>query len=588
MKEDEPPTPDAAKDPIKAEKLGRLKDLADAISPEREADLEAEYSARARSNRKAAASMAAGGDQRRPEVRRPSSGKAASPRGRTGARPFRRAAGTRAEGPDPRPREDLAGAKELAVLAQATWAAAHGGAECPLNRIPTPHDMAAWWPWPENLLADLHADLLHDYAGPDPLTFEVVAAAEFRTGATAPLTDVDVAALRKRLSDADLDRLHLVTRYGPLPLRATMDAAKRMARLSVTDLELLIATLVWLDDPSSIDHLLTLLVDVWQRGPREVDHETRADRRIMPALRVVGPTSERERGILFGGLVDDRPRSAELSLFPDLEPAQHRVPLLEIMDYAGLPIRSEGKGAPIDARLIVRGGLLMIRPKDRHLHVVRIAVTVGELLDGLWPRHINADGTRSRVRAARYRIAQNWPKLRDALRRVHNYTVPDATGGRWFPMVLRRLPSKTDGIPALDDIVMIDLAPVPGAVSGASVDLPWLDHMGVTSGPRWRAYIAGRSLVWVPGTTRRPVPGSAGKRYGWSHNPDDYPVLTMADFRRHSFGERDAKNRTLATILGSLAGSAGHHPDGGDRRAHRYPWLSATADGSHGRSQFTV
>ena len=268
----------------------------------------------------------------------------------------------------------------------------------------------------------------------------------------------------------------------------------------------------------------------------------------MPTLRVVGPTPERERGILFGGLVEDRPRSAELSLFPELEPAQHRVPLLEIMDHAGLPIRSEGRGAPIDARLIVRGGLLMIRPEDRHLHTVRIAVTIRELLDGLWPRHMNADGTRAR--AARYRIAQNWPKLRDALLRVHNYTVPDASGGRWFPMVLRRLPSNAaNDIPALDDVVVIDLAPVPGAVSGASVDLPWLDHMGVTSGPKWRAYIAGRSLVWLPGTTRRPVPGSDGKRYGWSRNLDDYPVPTMADFRRHSFGEHDSKNRTRAAIL---------------------------------------
>ena len=100
----------------------------------------------------------------------------------------------------------------------------------------------------------------------------------------------------------------------------------------------------------------------------------------------------------------------------------------------------------------------------------------------------------------------------------------------------------------LDDVVVIDLAPVPGAVSGPSVDLPWLDHMGVTSGPKWRAYIAGRSLVWLPGTTRRPVPGTAG-RFGWSRNFEDYPVLTMADLRRHSFGEHDAKNRTRAAIL---------------------------------------
>ena len=65
---------------------------------------------------------------------------------------------------------------------------------------------------------------LTERAGPDPLTFEAVAP-EFKTGSDEPLMHVDVAALRKQLPDADLDRLHLVTRYGPLPLRAAMEAA---------------------------------------------------------------------------------------------------------------------------------------------------------------------------------------------------------------------------------------------------------------------------------------------------------------------------------------------------------------------------
>ena len=86
--------------------------------------------------------------------------------------------------------------------------------------------------------------------------------------------------------------------------------------------------------------------------------------------------------------------------------------------------------------------------------------------------------------------------------------MPAVAGGfRWRYGGCRRTPTAR---PRFDDLVVIDLAPVPGAVTGASVDLPWLDRLGKTSGPKWRAYIAARSLIWLPGKTRRPVPGSNG------------------------------------------------------------------------------
>ena len=272
--------------------------------------------------------------------------------------------------------------------------------------------------------------------------------------------------------------------------------------------------------------------------PMMVEHETRADRRIMPALRVIGPSPERERGrLVFGGLLDGRPREADLLLFPEREPQRYEVPLLEIAERTGLPFRSKGKGAPVESRLVVRGGLLSLRPEDRGRLVVRIAVEVGELLDALWP----PSASRKRPRDA-----ENWPKLLDALYRARDFHVPDAEGGRWFPLGLTRLPPNAESRPARDGLIVIDLAPVPGAETGASVDLPWLDRMGVTSGPRWFAYLAGRSLVWRPGVTRRPAPGG---RYGWSRNPADYPVLTLADLRRFAFGASDNKNRPRAAIV---------------------------------------
>ena len=104
-----------------------------------------------------------------------------------------------------------------------------------------------------------------------------------------------------------------------------------------------------------------------------------------------------------------------------------------------------------------------------------------------------------------------------------------------------------DITPTLDDLVVLDLAPVPGSKDGSTVDLPFLTRQGVTSGPAYRAYIAARSLVWRPGKTRRPVPNEDW--YGWSGDPNDYPVLTFADLRRLAFGDGDAMHRTKAAIV---------------------------------------
>ena len=331
------------------------------------------------------------------------------------------------------------------------------------------------------------------------------------------------AALRIEAATTDAERARATHAMGVLgdPDEHVVALVKRLARLPET--------------PDSTSGL-SLLTHIVERLPEPVSVETRADRRIMPTLKVVGPASERERGVLFGGLVEDRPHEVDLPLFPDLEAERHRVPLLELVDATGAPVRSEGKGAPLEARLIVRGGLLMIRPEDRGRAFVRIAVEVGELVDGLYPR--------------RRRLTRNWPKIKTALRVARDFTVTDATGGRWFPMALRRLPVEgPDGTPAADDLVVLDLAPPPGAANGATVDLPALDLMGVSSGPKWRAYIAARSLVWSPGKTRRPAPRRGRGQYGWSTNPDDYPVVLMADLRRLAFGDRDEKHRTKAEIV---------------------------------------
>ena len=104
--------------------------------------------------------------------------------------------------------------------------------------------------------------------------------------------------------------------------------------------------------------------------------------------------------------------------------------------------------------------------------------------------------------------------------------------------------------------------------------------MGVASGPAWHSYIAARSLIWTPGTMRRPVPGTGRKRWGWSTDPDVFPVLTLDDLRRLAFGEGDAKHRTCAEILApwqSLPDVA--LTEAADKRAGIRGWRLMPTDG---------
>ena len=138
---------------------------------------------------------------------------------------------------------------------------------------------------------------------------------------------------------------------------------------------------------------------------------------------------------MFGGLLDGRPREANLLLFPEREPHRYEVPLLDIAEArrAAVPVARD-TARRLNRAWWYAGGLLSLRPEDRGRLVVRIAVTVGELLDALWPPSAGR---------GRPRDSTNWPRLLRALYRARDFHVPDATGGRWFPLAVRRLP---DGV----------------------------------------------------------------------------------------------------------------------------------------------
>ena len=257
--------------------------------------------------------------------------------------------------------------------------------------------------------------------------------------------------------------------------------------------------------------------------PLRVRAVTRVDP-IMPVVQSVREHPARAAARLaFGGLVNGRDNldDAQLPLF---EPGDGpRVPILELADIRGGPVMARGRGAPLDLRLFVAACVLtpyVARGGERPL-----AVTVRELRDFLFPNG--------------WQRWRDWPRIRKALYRVHNYAIPGPflwMDGRivrdWLPVALKGGASADAD---LDDLVVLQVMLPPGTGSGAIIDRRELTRLGVESAPRYRAYIAAHSVAWRPGVTRRRHPRNR-RVHLWSSDPGNYPILTAADRDRLAFG----------------------------------------------------
>lgn len=285
---------------------------------------------------------------------------------------------------------------------------------------------------------------------------------------------------------------------------------------------------------ASLPHPLAMIVEAWQNPPVDVDPQRRKDKRILP---VITPTwqQERESGrmVLFAGLTDGRTVPPSLPLFPEVR-ERASVPILDLVDAAGVPIRSRGRGAALPQRFAIRS-LVALRPQDRQHKSARLAMTLRDMRDGLYPNGWNR--------------GRHWPQLRAALMEAGKYGIllPGARAGShvtWFPWAVRQLPSEDS--PSLDDVVVIDLALPEGSATGPLIHLPTLDQLGVESSPRYRAYIAALTVAWEPGVTRVPLADS--DQWAWSGDIEAYPILTQEDRRRLAFGMTDRGNRNKAAI----------------------------------------
>ena len=283
-------------------------------------------------------------------------------------------------------------------------------------------------------------------------------------------------------------------------------------------------------DPRPI-HPLAGLTRGWQERPPEVERSNHPFP-LFPRMRViVTEPIERERGRLFG-LV---PKGREITQLPLFKEADYqplgileRVPLLALADATGAPVTTRGPGAPHELAVLVES-MLSVRPEDRRREIVRLAVSVRELRDGIWPNG--------------WQRGRDWPQLREVLHNLNSRYVPWGRGGRWYPLILRGLPEGDD----LDDLILLDLALPPGSNEGTPIDRRRLAELRPTTGGAYRGLIGVTALSYTKGRTRVRAPDG---RWVWSGDPSRYPVLSRQDRRDIAFGvgDRERRNRLRAEI----------------------------------------
>ncbi len=266
--------------------------------------------------------------------------------------------------------------------------------------------------------------------------------------------------------------------------------------------------------------------DASPRGVTMVQPDPQKNTHILPVIQKSSHPA-REAGERFGGIHNGRTiKEQELLLFQQMT-EDAPVPLLDIVDANGAPIKTLNGAVPLEQRLFTRM-FSSVAVGDRKHYVLRMAVTLRQLRDGMFPHG--------------WHRSNQWPRLRRALTNLNQYAFP-LGGNLWFAMALRSMPEE----PRMEDTIVIDISFPKGAITGPIIDLGHLDNLAMRSAADFRAYIGAHSLLWVPGRTRVPVPRSRG-HYGWTKEEGAYPILTREHRRKIAYGLGDKKHRTRREI----------------------------------------
>ena len=348
-------------------------------------------------------------------------------------------------------------------------------------------------------------------------------------------------ALRRDPPDAGRRRVREVIRV----IRFAIRALARGSEFQPAGGELRIIELGWRGTSTLIvggvaEHLAGVPVDAAGLSALALLHALlprKANRRrdpILPRITIDAQNLARKRGELIvapegrAGL-----RAARMPLFPDAPHNDVHVPLLDLVDVAtGARAVSTGRGAAHELRLLFEG-VTGIGEAARAGRGELIAWTVGELLEAFY----RGGG---KVRRSGERPG-DWELIRRACWRLTGaaipWRVPSGNVQPWAIMTLRSLPGER---PALSDPVVFDVRLPPGAGPGPAVDRPALREAGRISSPAFRIGVAVPSATWIPGRTRRPVPGVGGL---WIGDARRYPVFSARDRRRIAFGPDNPANR---------------------------------------------
>jgi len=215
----------------------------------------------------------------------------------------------------------------------------------------------------------------------------------------------------------------------------------------------------------------------------EVPTEKRIDPILPVVVQSVKEAPEREAGRLaFGGIIEDEGEmDGQLPLIP--KPEGPRVPLLELVDWHGIPTTAGGRGAPMGLGVYV--GATVLTPLAARSARGRLVTTVRELRDFLFGRRWRAGASGGRP--------GDWERMRRALREADQLWLPLENGDLWRAVAVRRLPPE-DVVARPPDVSKISWGSQqqrwigalasqesinPGLISG----LPPLDDYGIRDSP---------------------------------------------------------------------------------------------------------